>query len=83
MLNQQVACTDLAISALAIHRLGFDLRSAVVLSHVALELLGIGSLRRLPSRLFLGFVEIVGEVLGLRVADFPAGWETCVSLCCG
>ena len=52
----------------------------MVLGHVALELLGIGSWRWLPSRLFHGLVEVIGEVFGLRVADFPSGGETCVGL---
>ena len=53
---------------------------AVVLCHVGFQLLGIGSWRWLPSGLLLGIVEIVGEVLRVRVADFPSGWETGFSL---
>jgi hypothetical protein len=84
MLNKQMACANLAISTLSIQgaTVRFDLRKAVVLSHIALELLSIGSLRRLPSRLLQRFVEVVWKVLGLRVTNFPTGWETCVSLPC-
>lgn len=52
MLDQQVACSDLTtIPGIAVWSpsLGSDLRSTVVLSHVGLELLGIGSWRRFPS----------------------------------
>lgn len=82
MLNKQMACANLAISTLTIRStaLRSDLRSAMVLSHVALELLSIGSWRWFPLRLFQGFVEVVGEVLRLGVANFPSGWKTCVSL---
>lgn len=44
----------------------------MMLSHIRLELLGIGSWRWLPSRLFLRLVEVVWEVLGVGVTDFPA-----------
>ena len=52
----------------------------VVLGHVALQLLGVRSLRRLPAGLFLGVVEVVREVFGVGVAHFPSGWETGFSL---
>ena len=45
-----------------------------------LELLRVGALRGLPSRDLVGRVEVVREVLGVGVADFPIGRETGVSL---
>lgn len=48
---------------------------AVVLGHVDLELLGVGAGGRLPAAVLLGRVEVVGQVLGLRVAHFPVGGE--------
>lgn len=50
---------------------------AVVLGHVDLELLGVCAGGRLPAAVLLDRVEVVGQVLGLRVADFPVGGETC------
>lgn len=48
----------------------------MVLGHVDLELLGVGAGRRLPSAILVGRVEVVGQVLGLRVAHFPICGET-------
>lgn len=55
MFHQQVTCANLpAIAGMSVgSTVGGDLRSAVVLSHVSLELLGVGSWRWLPSRLLL------------------------------
>lgn len=47
----------------------------VVLGHVDLELLGISASRWLPAAVLVGRVEVVGQVLGLRVAHFPVGGE--------
>ncbi len=49
-------------------------------SHVDLELLGIGAGRGLPARRLLGGVEVVGEVLGVGVADLPVGRQAGVRL---
>jgi hypothetical protein len=52
MLDQQVTCSDLAlVSGRAVRSpsFGSDLRRTVVLGHVRLELLGVGSWRWLPS----------------------------------
>lgn len=83
MLDQQVTCSDLAtVPSIAVgsSSIGSDFRSAVVLRHVSLELFGVGSWGRFPSRQFLRFVEVVREVLGIRVADFPAGGQACICL---
>lgn len=53
---------------------------AVVSGHVVLELLAVGSCGRLPSRDLLGHVEVVGELLGLGVSNFPVGRESGISL---
>lgn len=47
----------------------------VVLGHVDLELLGVGAGGGLPAAVLVGRVEVVGQVLGLRVAHFPVGGE--------
>jgi len=44
----------------------------VVLGHVGLELLGVSTRRGLPAGFFGGAVEIVGEIFGVGVADFPS-----------
>lgn len=54
--------------------------SAMVRSHVMLELFGVGARGRLPSRDLLSRVEVIREVLGVGVADFPVGRETGISL---
>lgn len=46
--------------------------------HVGLEFVRVGSGRGFPARLFGGGIEVVGEVLRVGVAHFPAFWETCV-----
>lgn len=71
-----MTCADLATAIDA----GLGLRSAVVLSHVFLQRLGGSALWGLPSREFLRLVEVVREVFGLRVSDFPTGRQTCLSL---
>lgn len=48
---------------------------AVVLGHVDLELLGVGAGGWLPAAVLVGRVEVVGQVLRLRVAHFPVGGE--------
>lgn len=53
---------------------------AMMGGHVMLELLGVGSLWGFPSRDLLGGVEVVGEVLGVGMANFPVGRKTGVSL---
>lgn len=51
-------------------------RGGVVGRHVGFELLGVGAGGRLPAGFLSPRVEVVGEVFGLRVADFPTGRET-------
>ena len=45
-----------------------------------LELFGVGAGGGLPARDLFDRVEVVGEVFGVRVADFPAGREAGISL---
>ena len=52
----------------------------MVLGHVGFELFGVGARGRLPSGLFGGAVEIVREVFGVGVADFPGGGKAGVRL---
>lgn len=49
--------------------------------HVVLQLLRVGAGGGFPAGDLVGGVEVVGQVLGVGVADLPAGGETCVSLC--
>jgi len=56
---------------------------AVVLGHVGFQLFGVGAGGGLPSGLFGGTVEVVGEVFGVGVADFPGGGEAGVGLIWG
>lgn len=53
---------------------------AMMGGHVMLELVGVGAGRGLPSRDLFSVVEVVGEVLGVGVADFPVGGEPGFSL---
>lgn len=78
MLHQQVTRPDLPIVGTGSRR--FNSRCAVVLGHVRLKHLGVGAGGGLPARLLLRGIEVVGEVLGVAVADFPAGGETCFCL---
>ncbi len=78
MLDEQMRRADLALG---------DTRDgvrpgagAVVRSHVVLELVAVGSGGRLPSRNLLGHVEVVRELLGLGVSNFPVGRETGIRL---
>lgn len=52
----------------------------VVFCHVFLKGLGIGVRRRFPARFLGRRVKVVGQVLGVRVTNFPACWKTCCSL---
>lgn len=54
----------------------------MVFRHVVLQLFGIGTWGRFPSRLLLGMVEVIRKVLGVTVADFPARRKACVGLLC-
>lgn len=84
VLDEQVGSSDLStISRASIGTAGIgpDLWSRVVLCHVGLELLSVGSRGWFPSRQFLAFVEVVGEVLGVGVSNFPSSGETVICLC--
>jgi hypothetical protein len=83
MLDQEMSGADLAIVRRAAIRsagIGSDLRRAMMLGHVCLELLRVGSWRGLPSRRLLRLVKVVGEVLGIGVSNLPAGGQSCVCL---
>lgn len=51
--------------------------------HVVLELFAVGARGGLPSRGSLDRVEVVGQVLGVGVANLPVWRETGVSLADG
>jgi hypothetical protein len=55
---------------------GCDALGAVVCGHELLELLRVGSRRRLPSRVFGFRVEVVWQVLGVGAAHLPALGQT-------
>lgn len=74
VLNQQVGGTDLPWLAGAT----LEDAAAMVLCHVELELLDVGALGRLPARILLGRVEVVGQVLAIAVAHLPSRRETCL-----
>ncbi len=48
---------------------------AVVEGHVGFYLFGVRAGRWFPAGFFGGGVEVVGEVFGIGVADFPLGGE--------
>jgi hypothetical protein len=52
----------------------------VVLAHVVLQGFAVGLGRRLPAGFLAAGVEVVGQVLAVRVPDFPAGGEACCLL---
>lgn len=74
-----MARPDLAF-ALATGSMAITCWHAVVGSHVNLQLLGVRVRRRLPPRLLGNRVEVVWQVLGVRVPYLPAGGESCFSL---
>lgn len=78
MLDEQVGGADLALGdardgAVAGAR-------AVVGSHVVLELLAVGAGGRLPAGDLVDRVEVVGKVLGVRVANLPVRGKTGIRL---
>ena len=75
--DEEMSCTNLALTGRAVHP---SRGCAVMLGHVDLELLGVGVLRRLPSRLVGLGVEVVWQVLRIRMSYLPVGRETCVGL---
>lgn len=77
MLHQEMTATDLS---LALTEFRPSCRSAVVVGHVDLELFGVGVRRGLPAGFFGGGTEVVGEVLGVGVANLPSCWKTCFDL---
>jgi hypothetical protein len=78
VLHQEVGGADLAIGLLDG---GTGVGRRVVCGHELLELLRVGAGRRLPARDFLLAVEVVGQVLGVAVAHFPARGESGLILC--
>lgn len=53
---------------------------AVVEGHVCFYFVRVGAGGRLPAGFFGGGVEVVGEVFGVGVADFPLGGEAGVGV---
>lgn len=49
---------------------------AVVEGHVGFDFVRVGAGGRLPAGLLGGGVEVVGQVFGVGVPDFPLGGET-------
>ena len=49
---------------------------AVVEGHVLFYFVRVGARGRLPAGLLCGGVEVVGQVFGVGVPDFPFGGET-------
>lgn len=88
MFDEQVGGADLAlvvgisvsILVAVLARGGGRRRGAVVLGHVGFELFGVGAGGGLPAGFFGRGVEVVGEVFGVGVADFPGGGEAGVGL---
>ena len=82
MLNQQMRRPNLLLMPLPIRLLRrLNLTRAMMSRHVHLQLLGVGAGGWLPAGELLAGVEVVGQVLGGGVADFPAGRETGVAGC--
>lgn len=48
--------------------------------HIRLQLLCVGSWRGFPSGKLLGSVEVIGEILRVRMSDFPASRQAGISL---
>ncbi len=73
MLDEQVGRSDLAVPGGA--RGGRVGGRAVVQGHVCFDLVGVSAGGRLPAGFLGGGVEVVGEVFGVGVPDFPLGGE--------
>jgi hypothetical protein len=72
VLDEQVGGADLALGGVGQGALA---RGGVVSGHIVLEAVGVGALRRLPARDLVDGVEVVGQVLGVGVANLPVGGE--------
>ena len=55
---------------------GWGARRAVMSCHVGFDFFGISAWGRVPARFFGVNVEVVGEVFGVGMADFPLSGET-------
>lgn len=51
-------------------------RGAVMKGHVCFYLIGVRAGRWFPAGFFGGGVEVVGQVFGVGVPDFPLGGES-------
>jgi hypothetical protein len=80
VLDEQVRGADLALGHADDAGGGVGPAAAVVFGHVELELVGVGLGGRLPSGLALLDVEVVGQVLGVGVPDFPVLGQAGVEL---
>lgn len=72
MLHQEMRNADFAGFAIVGEVLG---GGGVVDGHICFHTLWIGARGGLPPRLFAAGVEVIGEVFGVGVPDFPAGGE--------
>lgn len=80
MFHQQVCGADLALSLPTSIVDSSTGGRAVVFGHVDLEPIGIGSWWGLPAAAAVDRVEVVWEVLGLAVSNFPIRRESCLGL---
>ena len=69
-------CADLSFVLRAAAAAGDGVRGCgVVEGHVCFYFFGIGAGGWFPAGFFGGGVEVVGEVFGVGVADFPGGGQ--------
>lgn len=83
MFDQEMGGADLALSCgtRAVDAgSGGGSGGAVVSGHVEFQFVRVGILGRFPARFMRLLVEVVGQVLGVGVPDFPVGREASVSL---
>lgn len=77
--NEEMGAADLALG----WQTRNSCRAGMVVGHVQFQSLGVGARRWLPAGLLCGGIEIVRQVLRVRVANFPVLGETrSFSLCC-
>ena len=79
MLDKKMSCTNLAFSAIGTVDIASGSRG-VMLSHVKFEPVSIGTLRWFPSGFMSIGVEVIRQVLGVRVSDLPLWWKPGICL---
>lgn len=78
MLNKQMRRAYLPIFITMTHGVGGRVGGCgVVEGHVCFNFLGVGAWGWFPAGFFCRGVEVVGEVFGVGVADFPGWGEAC------